>query len=84
MDEYRGRYEAGAMAAGTDVLRPGRLASTTPDGIVLVEDGDTLICACSRAAAARGECHRVFAAPLLAAAGWRVVLDGREVASCAV
>jgi len=36
-------------------------------------------CACSRAAAAAGMCHRVWAAEALARAGWRVVLDGVEV-----
>lgn len=37
-----------------------------------VPDGATLVCAC-----AKGElCHRHLAAPLLAAAGWSVVLDG--------
>lgn len=44
-----------------------------------VADGDTLCCACSRDKAAAGECHRVWAAEALVAAGWRVVLDGREL-----
>ena len=44
-----------------------------------VEDGATLFCACSRAAAAARSCHRVLAAELLARAGWRVVLDGVEL-----
>lgn len=42
-----------------------------------VPDGATLICACSREAAAAGRCHRVIAADLLKRAGWSVVLDGR-------
>lgn len=44
-----------------------------------VPDGATLICACSREAAAAGRCHRVIAADVLRIAGWRVILDGREV-----
>lgn len=43
---------------------------------VTVPDGATLICACPRAAAAQGRCHRVIAADLLERAGWSVVLDG--------
>ncbi len=50
---------------------PGR-----PNPARVVRDGDTLCFACSRAHAARGLCHRVWAAELLVAAGWRVVLDG--------
>lgn len=42
-----------------------------------VPGGATLICACSREAAAAGRCHRVIAADLLKRAGWSVVLDGR-------
>ena len=42
-----------------------------------VPDGATLICACSREAAAAGRCHRVIAADLLKRAGWSVVPDGR-------
>lgn len=33
---------------------------------------------CGREAAARGECHRVWAAEMLRGAGWRVVLDGDD------
>ena len=44
-----------------------------------VKDGDTLLCSCSKAKAAAGQCHRVWAAELLVEAGWRVVLDGKEL-----
>lgn len=44
-----------------------------------VVGGDTLCCACSRAKAAAGECHRVWAAELLKEAGWHVVLDGKPL-----
>jgi len=81
MPEYRARYVEGLMPG---FLRPGQLGAelVMHDGPALgfrdvdVADGDTLCCACSRAAAARGECHRVWAAAALKAAGWRVVLDG--------
>lgn len=56
------------------------LTAVLLDGsITAVEPGDTLICACSREAAAASRCHRTWAAYLLHAAGWRVVLDGVEV-----
>ena len=44
-----------------------------------VRDGDTLCCTCSVAEAEAGLCHRVWAAEALVAAGWRVVLDGKEL-----
>lgn len=44
-----------------------------------VADGDTLICCCSRAEAAKGRCHRVWAAQALAEAGWEVILDGKPL-----
>ena len=46
---------------------------------VYVRDGDSLLCACARAKAAAGRCHRATAAPFLVRAGWRVLLDGVEV-----
>jgi hypothetical protein len=84
--EYRRRFEAGLVAR---FLPPGELRFTPESDSALdlraesltqlVEDGDTLCCACSREAAARGECHRVWVAAALAAAGWRVLLDGAEL-----
>lgn len=44
-----------------------------------VADGDTLCCACAKSVAAAGRCHRAWAASFLVRAGWRVILDGREV-----
>ena len=41
----------------------------------IVEDGGTLCCCCADA----DRCHRSVAAEVLAASGWRVVLDGVEV-----
>jgi hypothetical protein len=73
--EYRAacedRFEA-SLARGCLTLGGLRCPS------MLVADGDTLVCACSKAAAAEGKCHRVWAAPFLVRAGWRVVLDGVE------
>lgn len=66
VEEYRARYMARLAA---DV-------SVAPDDL---RDGDTLLCACSREAARRGECHRAWAAEHLARVGWRVVLDGVAV-----
>lgn len=75
-----------------DMLGPGRLSygeeatqgdpsASRWDGsywhrLGTVPDGATLTCACSRAAAAAGRCHRVIAASLLLPLGWEVILDG--------
>ena len=70
--------EASAM------LRPRRMFYVAPPGgmdggmVSEVGDDDTLCCACSVAESRAGRCHRAWAAPFLHAAGWRVVLDGRE------
>lgn len=81
LDEYRVAYTGPLLAAGTAQLEPGRLVYRPWEGgpETRVEDGDTLTCSCGRAAAARGACHRVWAAAMLAIAGWRVVLDGCEL-----
>ncbi len=86
LDEYRERFVARLEPAE---IGPGSLLADFDDGDEwegigsypgrFVADGDTLCCACSRDEAAAGRCHRVWAAEALAAAGWRVVLDGVEV-----
>lgn len=60
-------------------LAPGRLMGRGRRGYPKIQPGDTLTCCCGRKAAAAGECHRVWAAYLLAGAGWAVVLDGEEI-----
>lgn len=74
-DAYRRRFET-RVEAWADQLRPGVLSTNERT----VAGGDTLVCACSKRAAAAGNCHRAWAAPFLLRAGWRVVLDGVEVA----
>lgn len=78
IDDYRELYTEhlklhdlgpGDLRASTWVMRQN----------LYLRDGDTLCCACARAAAARGECHRVWAAEALVKAGWRVILDGKEL-----
>jgi hypothetical protein len=77
MEQYRELYVQQLDKAG---LRPDELYGVTTEGdLVLLEDGDTLCCSCARAKAAKGECHRVWAAELLVKAGWRVILDGEEL-----
>jgi hypothetical protein len=71
MEAYRERY---TRTIAEEDLRPGSLLAS--DGVA-VAAGDTLICACSREAAANGRCHRVWAGELLSRAGWSVVLDGQ-------
>jgi hypothetical protein len=74
--EYRRRYFAmlGPADWQMDDLKPGSLGLRT--SLTPVQDGDTLLCACSKEAASKGECHRVWAAEALQKAGWNVVLDG--------
>lgn len=66
-----------AIRTGGATAAPGPVARTTSDRGVLLEDGDTLCCACSREQAGAGRCHRAWAAELLVEAGWGVVLDGK-------
>ena len=88
--EYVRRCAPGSLAYGRE-FEPGLAGREAGRGAVRpwngswwvevddVPDGATLICACSRDAAGSGRCHRVIAADVLRVAGWRVVLDGREV-----
>ena len=73
---YRGALETRWAAAD---LSPGVLLAHAYTGQrEPVPDGAVLMCACSRAHAAAGECHRVWAAPFLVRAGWTVILDGAD------
>lgn len=83
VDEYRERYFKHVLQK-KDELAPGKLL-WNPFNFFKekdrkpVEDGDTLCCVCSREQAARGECHRVWVAVMLQEAGWKVILDGKEI-----
>jgi hypothetical protein len=87
---YRQRYEAGVARLSRNglLLRPGHDDEHMHAQLVVrgsltwepVLPGSTLACSCSAEAAAEGRCHRVWAAGLLLKAGWRVALDGRELA----
>jgi hypothetical protein len=81
LDAYRESYRHKVWLMAE--LTPGLMRANRPPSHERwrVSDGDTLCCACSRAKAAAGECHRVWAAEALVKAGWRVVLDGEEVAT---
>jgi hypothetical protein len=76
--EYRRRFLAKLEERQPwQPLEPGRLyAKRHVRDQTIIQDGDTLCCACSCEAADRGECHRA-----LVRAGWRVLLDGRELES---
>lgn len=72
---YRTAYEAHLAAQD---LRPGSLEASTRFNVnVKVTDGETLTCTCAR----DKPCHRRWAARFLVKAGWRVVLDGKELRS---
>lgn len=78
LETYRQRFEIRLVIG---ILTPERLlayptGATVP---VVVADGDTLCCVCSRSKAREGRCHRVWSAQALVRAGWRVVLDGVEL-----
>lgn len=79
--DHMSRLQPGVLSYVIEAL-PGDPGAARWDGDwwrrgQLVSDGDTLFCACSRAAAEAGRCHRVIAADLLAQAGWEVVFNGR-------
>ena len=78
---YRARFLAGlppaAQLAPLALQAHARIHTRFACQDVPVADGDSLLCACSKADAAKGHCHRVFCAEVLQAAGWQVVLDGR-------
>lgn len=77
---YREFYEA--RVVGWFAIKPEYLKAELPNGLLTsLLDGDTLCCSCSREAAARGECHRAWAAQALYAAGWDVRLDGVDLPS---
>ena len=83
-DQYNASLR-GLCTSFPSMLEPGHLSAFEyikhlPG--VLVSDGDTLTCggSCSIEHAREGRCHRTHAAPFLVRAGWRVILDGVEVA----
>jgi len=76
LDAYRAQYEQGLRYVG---LGPGDLAAFRGVERRWIADGDTIVCVCAKDKAERGECHRVWFAPFLQDAGWRVVLDGQEI-----
>lgn len=82
---YRAKFHekladiASCLYPGNLHARPERRERFGGREEVPVEDGDTLCCACGKRQAAEGWCHRAWAAGALVAAGWRVILDGREV-----
>lgn len=85
---YRAALEGGwTTALKVGDLRPhptalrGLTARSARQGPVAVVGGDTLCCACSKAEAALGRCHRVWAVPFLLMAGWDVVIDGVRAAA---
>jgi hypothetical protein len=76
------RWTVGIALLGPTPEKPTGIWGLTalyPDGEIRpVLSGDTLCCACAVDAARSWQCHRSWAAPFLAAMGWRVMLDGRE------
>jgi hypothetical protein len=84
--EMIAEYRAGVEAkVGRHTCEPGRLGYTDSHtvGYLIgpVEGGDTIVCTCPRPDSPRRthECHLEWVAPILTAAGWRVVLYGEEM-----
>ena len=80
--ELRTRYMRHVEASGVKLV-PGKLlwhpySFFEQDHVQPVEPGDVLFCLCSHVQKDGIECHRLWAAELLTAAGWRIVLDGKE------
>ena len=80
MEEYRSRFLEN-LSKRKDRLFPGELTVQSLQPLITfkVKDEDTLCCACSRAKAEDGECHRVWVAETLVQLGWGVVLDGKQL-----
>lgn len=80
-DEYRTRFELRfAGHRQLDRYRPGALVGLDhQDRQIVLVDGDSVVCTCSSELALKDACHRAWVAPHLRRAGWRVLLDGREV-----
>lgn len=76
LDEYRTRYYDSLLGR---CFKPGHLLADDGRASYVVEAGATLICACSRAKAAAGRCHRVWAANICSVYGWQAVLDGEDL-----
>lgn len=85
LDEFRRRYIDVIEKFGVKKLVPGKLVWSPfsffrQDDSQLVEAGDFVFCTCIKSSGQGLECHRLWAAQLLAQAGWDVVLDGRKLA----
>lgn len=81
-DYLRDCAELFSDRAEDGLLAPGLLTGALWSGCAsLVRDGDTLVCTCARPDSPRRthRCHLEELAPALVAAGWRVVLYGREI-----
>jgi len=79
-EQYRESYTK-KVEVQLEYLKPGKLIFQSKQRLdsYEVKDGDTLCCACSKEKARESKCHRSWLAPVLVAAGWRVILDGKEV-----
>lgn len=78
-ERFKGRYcRIMEQRVASGLCAPGALMCiSAPDWApASVEPGDTLVCGCG---SDDGRCHRSWLAPYLVAAGWRVVLDGRDL-----
>lgn len=66
------------IAGAGGCYQPGRLSYVQDGRVQVVPDGATLFCACARPGSSRRThpCHLEWLAPILASAGWRVVLYG--------
>lgn len=83
VEQFRSAYFEFALALKGE-MKPGKLI-WNPYSIFnekssnLVDDGDTMCCACGCGEVVSGECHRAWAAVLLQEAGWAVKLDGKKL-----
>ena len=72
VDRLSGLLEKGELA-------PGALQAQGDRGPVAVGAGTSVVCSCPPDRSHRGLCHRWWAAPVLAQAGWQVWVDGYQV-----
>ena len=75
--QFRSKYIADLSSVP---IHHGKLIAELYDGEeVIVDDGDTLLCTCSKAKADDMRCHRAWAAHLLKRCNWRVMIDSRQL-----
>jgi len=74
---FREKYSQ--VVSSTPLYHGTLMARLTDGSEIIVDDGDTLLCVCTKAKADDMRCHRAWAAYWLRGCNWRVMIDGRQL-----